>query len=291
MLPYGTLGILQRFPAKVVKVTLDGTPAGNLVIGDPAGGGFNSIYTGRCHDGNLVFVAQLAPRTDAVQTRTWYVSRFDVEGKELARCWSRDCQIDFNNPVIREADVIDATVFGTTAGPDGRVYIAPDHNRYAIQVHAPDGKLERVTERAFKVRPRTDVESSRVQAVFDFWASRSGGEVGTEVQEMAATIGSLYVDNYNALWVEHSRSDEFGPPEAMLTYDVYDAEGKFDRQVALVCEGDPADDELFWVRDDMVVLIKGSIPALYASMADGAVESDEESEFAEMEVVCYRVPK
>jgi hypothetical protein len=40
----------------------------------------------------------------------------------------------------------------------------------------------------------------------------------------------------------------------------------------------------------MVVLIKGSIPAMYAAMAPN-VEADEEAADANMEVVCYRFPQ
>jgi hypothetical protein len=291
MMPDGTLGILQRFPGKVVKIDLDGTPVGDLTIGDSTAGGFNSVFTGRCRGSNLIFVAQHATRDEERQNRTWYVSRFDAEGKELARCWSRDLSMDFTNPVIREADIIEATVFASAPSPDGRVFIAPDRYHYAIQVFTPDGSLERVIEREFKTRKRTKLESGRVQSVFDFWASRSPAEIKTEVEEIATTISGLYVDDNNSVWVEHSRSSQIGPSEAMLTYDVFDAEGKFDRQVALVCEGNPEDDGLFWVRDDMVVLIKGSVPALYASMAGGAMATEEEAESTEMEVVCYRVPR
>ena len=294
MMPDGTLGIVQRFPAKVVKVTLDGTPAGNMEFGDSAAGGFNSVFTGRLRGDNLMFVAQYATRTEQMQTRTWYVARFDAAGQEVARCWSQDLVIDFSNPVIRETDILNPIVFGSTPGPDGKVYIAPFWDDYSILVYASDGSLDHVVTRPFEARKRVDLETGRIQRVFDFWGSRGGGLLPTEVQPNATAITDLYVDAENRLWVENSRSAEAGPAEAMLTYDIYDAEGRFDRQVALVCDGDPQDDELFRVSDDMVVLIKGSIPALYASMAGGAVEAIEEEEAAEaadMEVVCYRWPQ
>jgi hypothetical protein len=290
MMPDGTLGILQRFPGKVVKLTLDGTPAGEITIGDAASGGFNSVFTGRCRGSNLLFVAQLGTRGENKQIRTWYVSRFDAQGKELARCWERTTELDFARPVIREANIIDPVVFACAAGADGRVYLGPDRYNYAIHVYAPDGSLHHVIEREFEPRRRNDVETGRVQSVFDVWTARNPVEIETDVETIATTITALYVDNQNSLWVENSRSSEAGPDEAMLTYDVFDAEGRFDRQVALIGEGDPQDDQLFWVRDDMVVLIKGSIPALYAAMAEGAQELDEETESEPMEVVCFRVP-
>ena len=54
-------------------------------------------------------------------------------------------------------------------------------------------------------------------------------------------------------------------------------------------DGDPFDDRLFWVRDDMVVVVYGAIPAMYANMASGAT-TGEGAAPDDMEVVCYRIP-
>jgi hypothetical protein len=290
MMPDGTLGILQRFPGKIVKITLDGTPAGELMMGDRVSGGFNSVLTGRCRGSNLMLVAQVATRDESVQTRTWYVSRFDADGNELARCWERSIVVDFAHPVIRESDIIDPVVFACAAGADGRVYLAPDRHHYQVQIYAPDGSLHHVIERDFEARERNALETGRIQSVFDAWTSQGPVAPETEVETVAATITALYVDDQNALWVENSRSGVLDASGATWTYDVFDADGRFQRQVALQCDANPEDDQLFRVRDDMVVLIKGSIPALYASMAGGAQDLEEGMESESMEVICYRIP-
>jgi len=290
LLPDGTLGILQRFPAKIVKLTREGAPVRDLTLGEATDGGFTSLFTARCRGDQLMLVIQHAVRDGTSQTRTTYVARCDAEGRELARCFARDAHIDFSNPVIREATVKDPVIFGSTIAPDGRIYVAPDHDRYAIRVYAPDGALHQIVQREFVKRPRSSIEKERVQNVFDLWSQRGGRNLPTEIFDCAPTITDLYVDDANNLWVNHSRSAETGPAEAMLTYDVFDGEGRFRRQVAMVCEGDPVNDELFRLNDDMVLLIKGSIPALYAEMAGGQSELDEAAEQADMEVVCYRIP-
>lgn len=289
-LPDGSLGIIQRFPGKVVRIDTDGTPLGDIFFADATEGGFTALYTGRSSGDQLMFVVQRATREENRQVRTFEVGRYDSTGKELACCFSRESVIDFDNPVIRESGILDTVVFGSTIGPDGRVYVSTAYDRYAIDVFAPDGTLHHVIEREFTKRPRTDIESGRIQGVFDLWANRGGQIMPTEIYDCAPTIADLYVDGTGNLWVENSRSAEAGPVEAMLTYDVFDAEGHFTRQVALVCDGDPLNDEIFRVRDDMVVLIRGSIPAMYASMADGRAETDDEAAEANMEVVCYRIP-
>ncbi len=291
MLPDGNLGILQRFPGMIVKIDLEGTPLGNFTVGDATEGGFNSLFTGRCRGGHLMMMGQQATMGDGSQTRTWFVSRFDAEGKELHRLWTRTRVIDFTRPVIRELDILDPAIFGSTVGPDGRVYVATQQDRYAIDVYGPDGKLSHVIERDFEPRERLDLETGRIQAVFDVWASNNPAGIETHVESVAATITNLHVDDANHLWVENSRSGETGPEGTLLAFDVYDPDGRFLRQVALLGEGDPLDDRLFWARDDMVVLVKGAIPAMYASMAGGQAENEEEGELDEMEVVCFRIPR
>lgn len=291
MLPDGNLGILQRFPGMIVKIDLEGAPLGNITMGEASEGGFHSLYTGRCKGENFMMVGQYATMGDNMQTRTWFASRYDAAGNELVKLWERSCVIDFSRPVIRELEILDPAMFASTPGPDGRVYIAPHHDDYAISVYSPEGGLVRVIEREFEPRRRSDLETGRVLAVFDVWAGRNPAGLESEVEGMAAAISNLYVDDDNRLWVENSRSGETGPDEAFLTFDVFDADGRFQRQVALVCEGDPLDDRLFWTRDDMVVLVKGAVPAMYASMAGGAADNEEEAELDEMEVVCYRIPR
>lgn len=290
MMPDGTLGILQRFPGKIVKITLDGIPAGEIEMGDRTDGGFNSVLTGRCRGSNLLLVAQRATREENRLTRTWYVARFDAEGNELARCWERNLSVDFARPIIREADIIDPVVFACAAGADGRVYLAPDRYHYSVQVYNPDGSMQRRIEREFETRQRSGLEIGRVQSVFDVWTSQGPNAPETEVETVAATITALYVDDHNSLWVENSRSGVIESDGATWTYDIFDADGRFTRQVALKCDANPLDDQLFRIRDDMIVLIKGSIPALYASMAGGAQDLVDGTEAESMEVVCYRIP-
>lgn len=290
LMPDGTLGIMQRFPGIIVNIDLDGNPLGEIPIGDSAAGAFNALYTGRCKGGNLMMVAQHATMGEGTQTRTWYVATYDAAGRELNRLWSTDSVIDFSRPVLREIDIITPAMFGSTPGPDGRVYVAAHLDRYAIDVYDVDGSLDHVVTRDCTPRPRRQIEKDRIQAVFDVWVSRNPAGLETEINEVAMTVSNLHVTDANELWVESAYSGVSGPEEAFLTYDVFDAAGRFDRQVALVCEGNWLNDRLFWARDDMVVVVKGAIPAMYASMSGGVAENEAEAGLNEMEVVCYRIP-
>lgn len=292
MLPDGNVGILQRFPGKLVCIDREGAPRGEIVFGDPEDGGFHSAYTARCKNGHLMVVGQSSRNEGNVQTRTWWLAGLESDGRESSRPWSQDLIIDFSQPVLDEETILHPAMFAATPGPDGCLYLAADRAAYAIDVYGPDGALQRTVRRQFEPRPKLPLEKNRLQAVFDVWASRNPAGLETHVEEIAATITDLHVTDDNLLWVEHSRSAETGPEEAFLTYDVFGADGRYLRRVALVCEGNPLDDELFWVRDDMVVIVKGAVPAMYASMAGGGTAAEDAETMAdEMEVVCYRLPR
>ncbi|MFH1842493.1 MAG: hypothetical protein ABIF77_04750 [bacterium] len=81
----------------------------------------------------------------------------DADGKELARCWSRETVLDFTNSVIREADILEVTMIGSMPGPDGQVYIASDRMQYDICVHDTEGKMTRVIQRGGGQRGRGGV--------------------------------------------------------------------------------------------------------------------------------------
>jgi hypothetical protein len=69
-------------------------------------------------------------------------------------------------------------------------------------------------------------------------------------------------------------------------FDVFDAEGRFVRQVALQGEGDPLEDGYFFVGDRFFV-VTGFLDAAMA--AQGAALEEDEEEPLPMEVICYRL--
>ncbi len=287
MMPDGTLGILQRFPGKAVKVSFNDVPAGSFELGDTKDGGFSALYTGRHRNGNLILVAQKTTIIETGQKQTWYVSRFDSEGHELSRCYENSFIMENSNPLLAENAILNSVLFGSTVGPDGKVYVATDHNNYSIHVYSSDGKLEHTVERDFEARTRTRLEKDRMQSVFDVWAR---GQLKTVVENNARTIDDIYIDNKNSMWVRYSRSGCFEEGAAGYCFDVFDSKGIYQRQVTLACDANPENDQIYRVSDDIVVLVKESIPAMYASMADGNQKLEEEDLMKEMEVICYRIP-
>jgi hypothetical protein len=78
------------------------------------------------------------------------------------------------------------------------------------------------------------------------------------------------------------------PDGVMMTFDVFDREGHFQRQVAIRGDHDGVWDGLTFVGDDRAVVVTRQIEAIGAQYGDGAVVVSAEGDSA-MEVICYRM--
>ncbi|MFH1843234.1 MAG: hypothetical protein ABIF77_08490, partial [bacterium] len=173
-------------------------------------------------------------------------------------------------------------------GPDGKVYVPPAWDRYAIDVLTPDGEHVCTIEREFQNRQRTETELRRVNAIFDASARASGVQQEREIEPCPQVISDLHVDATGRLWVQHSRSDEDRPAGIMMSYDLFDANGSYLREVHIACEGDSSLDGLVWLNDGRVLLIKGLVLAQLAQTDLGNVALGEEAESSNMEIICCR---
>jgi hypothetical protein len=79
------------------------------------------------------------------------------------------------------------------------------------------------------------------------------------VEEVEQVLHYLRVDDDGYLWVLHGRSDRDQPAGVMCTFDVFDPAGLLVKQVAIACEGDAENDQLGFVEDGRLVLLKGSV--------------------------------
>jgi hypothetical protein len=291
-MPDGTFGILTRFPGRLTKLNADGDPVGQLTIGlaDPTEGGFTAVHYGACSGENLIFVGNSFQQAEGGQNRNWYIGRFDQEGIEQVRYYERDFFVDFQQPKLVERDLIASFLFACAPAPDGRVYVAPHRHQYSIHVYESDGQLERVIERQFENRPRRDIEITRIRGVFEGWSRGRPAEMEFDIEETATTVTRLVrITGDGHLWVETSLSCVDQPAGVFETYDVFDARGHYVKQVAVSCPGDPMDDELFFLNDDLAVMIGKYHPTFYALMGRVAVKGEDEEE-ANIEVTCYKLP-
>lgn len=231
---------------------------------------------------------QRLTQSDTGQDRVMYLCRLSETGEELVRYRETTMTLDFNKLHWVERK-LSPSFFTATVGPDGRVYTPLTWDRYAIEVFHPDGTLDRVIERDFENRKRTEQELRRVHALYDASDRNSPYKSTRDVEPSPQVISDLHVDADGNLWVLHSRSAEDQRSGIMQTYDVFDKEGIYLQETSVACEGNPEFDGLEFLPDGRVLLIKGYVLAGMARSDLGSVPLGEDEESSQIEIICCRM--
>jgi hypothetical protein len=290
-MPDGTLGILQTFPGKLIKVTLDDEPAGVVTVGgDPTQGGFAVVVDAKCRGGNLVMagVDLTSGETQTQQVRTSYLASYTDEGSKKQVYWDKALLIDYANLRLKEAEQYDIFPRRWALGPTGDVYAAVEREQALLNVYAADGALKRVIEREFTNRKRT-AEEREFREELAAVQTRQLPNAEVTIAETPEAISYVEVAPDGMIWTVNSRGDHEQPEGIMMTYDVFDPAGHFVKQVRVECDGDGKNDGLIRIGQDRMILIRGLIPAVMAMQAGGASLGSGEEEAEPMEVICYRV--
>jgi hypothetical protein len=194
--------------------------------------------------------------------------------------------LNFQKPVFDEKQMNPAPSWAT--GPDGRVYLSDHFDDYSVQVFNGDGTPDRVIERDFELRKRSDTEKE--------WRSptiaivTSSGEIKNQVikSETDRTIQGIYPQPNGDLWVLSSRGAFDVADDEIGTFDVFDKEGRFCRQITLKGDGNLDYDGFYFIGDNLFVLLRQTTAR--GSLSASAAEGEEEPEEAEpMSVICYDI--
>ena len=104
-------------------------------------------------------------------------------------------------------------------------------------------------------------------------------------EEFDPCLQWLRVADSGELWVLSGQGIYDQPDGALQTYDVFTADGIFDRQMVIACPGDPLHDRLVFSWPARALLLRGGLDAdpVYGVPTSG--NSD-----ATVGVVCYVLP-
>ncbi|MBD3235867.1 MAG: 6-bladed beta-propeller [Candidatus Eisenbacteria bacterium] len=289
----GSIGILQTFPGKIVKIGRDGIPAGEVVLstGKKGAGGQIALLDAGLRGGNFVVAGvTIEQAPPAGQNRHLFLAHYSEDGKEQNRYAEHTIEMDFSNFDFHEREQYFGAPQRWALGPDGRVYFPPKREAYVIEVYAPDGTLERVIEREFTTPQRTAermelLESARDSQIEAMKAQGMDPKIG--LCETEPAISGIHVTEDGMIWVLTPAGTQDQPEGVMATYDVFDPAGHFVKQVSAGCEGDGENDALFPAGEDRLIKVTDIIAAAVAMQGGLGAEAQEESE--PMEVVCYRI--
>jgi len=294
--PDGTIGAVQEFPGKIIRVDSDGNPVSTLTpnTGDSTAGGMTALISAE-HRGGTFMATGLLIRPgerQGLQNRIMYLSTIDSEGLISKQLLSQTVTWDFANFMYDEEESLPSFWWLSAVGPEGKIYSVPDRNAYRINIYSADGTLERVVERDYKSLTRTADDRAWMTALLGGALSNVPFEVNFKIADTEPAIRwlnrGLQVDNDGNIWILSTRGMREQPTGVMATLDVFDKAGRFDQQVQVMCpDGDASEDGIFLLGDDRLLLIKGYVDAMAASLGGGVIEDDGEA--VPMELVCYSI--
>ena len=293
-MPDGTLGLVQTFPGRIVCVDLQDNPAKTFVPGGdaPAEGGFLTLSDVQGRAGRLVLggVESTINQTEGFQIRDNFIRSYAADGKPLVTYAHKSRKYEFSKLSIDEETEYFPQFRKWVLGNDGRVYVASQRNAYAIDVYAPDGKLERVIERQYVNWTRTPDEHALVESIMTAQLRNIPFPVEHSVSKTEETINSMMLGDDGNLWVLSSRGWHEQPAGILATYDVFTPAGDFVEQVRVACPGDGSKDALMEGGKGRFVVVKGFTDAMVTLQTQGAAGGTEEGEEpAPMEIICYGV--
>jgi len=285
--PGGNVGVLQLFPGRIVELTPTGEPVRDFPLPENEGGGFQLLINGEGAGDRLVLAMAKGTPGEGRMVQHRYLAAIDGEGNELCRYHGEDRVFEFASMKIDEA-VWDTFDRRWTVGPDGRLYAVIKNGDYAIHVWNPDGTKDRVIRREFTPMSRSDEEKERILNIYKAFTENRVPNATYEISDFHRTVEQLYVREDGSLWVLSSSGTRETPDGVLGIFDVFDAEGRFQRQVALQGEGNPLEDGYFFVGDRFYV-VTGFLDAAMAAQGASVESDDMEEEPMPMAVICYRL--
>jgi hypothetical protein len=283
--PDDHVAVMQGMPGKIVLLTTEGEPAGNHPVPETEDGGMQMFSAGQLAGDQLVLSAERFSRREDGMTISSALIGIDKTGKQVATYFEQEDKRDFANLTFEEKKMRNNAVTWS-AGSDGHVYASDNFDAYHIKVFKPDGTLERVIEREYESRVRSaeEIEENTPRVMIRRGNQSQSPEV--KASDTDRDVQRIYPREDGTLWVLSSHGAFDAPEGAIATFDVFNAEGKFIRQVTLEGEGSYRGDGFHFVKDRFYV-VTGLRSARRAMFGAGEEDTDESEEDEPMGIICY----
>jgi hypothetical protein len=299
----GRVGAVQEMPGKLIFVDRDGDPAGVLRIGgESAGegageGGFGQAFSAFTNGDRLLIAGfmQKPGESPGTMNQNNYLAGFSPDGERLVDFASRTNTLSFDYFVFTENLDLAAYWWNAAVAPDGRVYVAPDLDRYRIEVFNADGSPERIIEREYNPWRRTQADReyfiSMVKAIY----SGIPFDISIEPLDVEPAIvymnRGLRVHDDGTLWILTTHGIRKPDNGAMVTFDVFEDDGRYTKKVNVHGDWNGREDGIFLLDRDRAVVVTGYADAMISQFTGGNMSVDIDDEAGSVEVIYCSVKK
>jgi len=286
----GSINILNGFPGKVVSLTADGTPIGNVGYSiDGKQTQFGVFIRGLATEGGMILGGiNMTFGGGPLSEQNYYLARCDVEGNQINRLIEKTSTIDYSDFRLSE-ESMDFIWARVASGPDGKIYLGKQRDEYSITVMDPDGTVGRIINREYQAPARTQRQKKIATQIIEAIAVNYPTPLqGSEIENTEPAIGNITVTDDNRIWVQPGVGDNVLPEGTWAIFDVFDPEGKFEKQVALKGSFNRNRDSVSVLPDGRFLVVTGALDAFLNQM--GAVKSDDsQPEVDPLEVICFKL--
>jgi hypothetical protein len=281
--PGGEVAVVQLMPGRVVLLTPEGDPAGEFSLPENEGGGMRMLFDGADAGEHVAIFSRTQNFQPGVSSATNTLATYDAGGREVARLYERTTEMDMANFVFDETK----NGFITwKAGVAGSLFLIPEWGEYEIHQWSAAGQESKVIRREYDHLMRTAAEKERARSSF---VIRGPVDPKIIVSDHHPDIAQLYPRQDGSLWVLTSRGARQAPEGSLGTFDVFDAQGRFDHRVTVMGEGDPTED-LFYFEGDRLYVLRHYTEAFDSMVGGNDAAEDEGDDPEPMKVICYRLP-
>jgi len=283
------LGLVNRYPLGIVWLDADGDPAKTttpVIEGNPEA--ILGCWYGRLRHGTILLG----------MTRSTFTEQEVISEEMLVGCTPDGTigpvYLDLEDAYLQGSfdDLVDESrYYNPLAGrwdldENGRIWIAPERDRYLLRAVDGSGQIVLETTREFENPRRSEPEIRKIRTSIEKkWAS-SGLPI--VVGDHAPCIEKLWIMENpwgTEIWIESAASHHNLPPGVMVRYDLFDLDGKFTHQVDIVGTGDPLFDRWYLVGNNRLIMVRNASSGGYEEDHPNHPRSDDEA----LQVISYRI--
>jgi hypothetical protein len=282
----GTLLLPQSFPPRVVRVAADGGPLEELRVlraeGDesPAAvGHLQSCGEYAVVSGHLFMMSLEKPYSEQ------WLGVIDADGKvhHVFDAKSLPMSTNFLEQTFDElGEFWSWSRWALSA--DGRLFVAPERERYRIDEYDLQGKFVTSWTRPTRARKRTDADRERLRGSRTFLFNGQKAKVDYKLSDLEPPIRELAVYG-DRLWV---KLDAAAADGVYARFAVHDLDGTLLEELDLALPYDAANDMVFQLDADSFVLVKNGLGAQQAHFAGFGAEAEADLAPEPVEVVLLR---
>ena len=289
------VGLVQRFPGKVVYIDREGAPAGGFTLGGEEAGGHYAIRALRSRDDVLVGLTDRSHvdfEADRVRTHAT-LSVLSLDGVFESELIVHDVTRGIMTIVLDEE--AEWAEYATWAlGPGSVIATVADRRTWSVNERNLAGDLLRTLRRPGQNCRRTDEEKEQAAARISVAVATGRSTIEKKAFDTDPVIVDLQYARDGRLFVTtcHNTAGRLAPGVA-ARYDVIAPDGRFTEELTLTFGGfDPEQDKLVFLDGTNYLVIRNyedAQKAIYAAMTPTEEQTDP-IDAEPLEIVLVRIP-